>query len=190
MTDLEYFQYLQGRSQLGRIYRRFWLYPHICKYLTGTTLDVGCGIGDLLQYRPNTTGVDINAEAVRWCQQQGLNVKIMEKDSLPFSGQIFDSVNLDNVLEHLENPATLLNEIYRVLVDNGIVVIGVPGKRGFTKDSDHKVFYSKKQLVAIVKGYGFEIQQFWAMPFEWAWLDEKMSQYCLYGVFRRIKKNG
>ena len=61
MTDYQdYFNYLRGRSRLGLLYRKYWLYPRLNKYLYGDVLDVGCGVGDLLSFRPSTIGVDVN----------------------------------------------------------------------------------------------------------------------------------
>lgn len=139
MTDYEaYFELLQRRKRAGLWYRDLWLYPRICGYLSGAVLDVGCGIGDLVRYRPDTVGVDVNPKAVSYCRSQGLNVQLMQPDQLPFASFQFDGAVLDNVLEHLERPQPLLAEIQRVLKPRGRLVVGVPGERGFASDSDHK----------------------------------------------------
>ncbi len=184
-----YFKYLKGRSRLGLAYRRLWLYPRICQYLTGRVLDVGCGIGDFLACRANTVGVDINPETVEWCKNRGLDVHVMEKDQLPFDDQMFDSAILDNVLEHLEGPGPLLAEVHRTMGKDGILIVGVPGKRGYLRDPDHKVYYSKEKLVETVSTYGFRVQQVFAMPFDQNWLESMLSQYCVYSVFQRVRNN-
>ena len=75
MKDYEgYFKYLKKRSRLGYLYRRFWLYPFICRHLQGRAIDIGCGIGDMVAYRPNTTGVDVNPSTVEYCREMGLDV--------------------------------------------------------------------------------------------------------------------
>lgn len=186
MTENEqYFEYLKGRSRLGLWYRRYWLYPKLCKHIRGRTLDLGCGIGDFLRYRVGTVGVDINPSTVEWCKQQGLNAYHMHNDLLPFEEASFDSVVLDNVLEHLSKPQPLLNEIFRVLRQSGILVIGVPGKRGFASDSDHKVFYDEALLASTLKDARFSLLRVFHMPLRSSLLGERMRQYCVYGVFRR-----
>ena len=80
----EYYRHLAGRSWRGALYRRYWLYRRICKRLRGATLDLGCGIGDMLRYRPGTVGVDVNPRTVDFCRQQGLPAHQMELDVLPF----------------------------------------------------------------------------------------------------------
>ncbi len=61
-----YLAYLKNCSKLGLLYRRHWLYPRLCCYLRGRVLDVGCGIGDFVAFRPETVGVDINPVTVAW----------------------------------------------------------------------------------------------------------------------------
>ena len=96
-TQEEYFEYLRGRSNLGYLYRKYLLYPKLCKALTGKTLDVGCGIGDFVNYRRNTVGVDINPLCIEWCKLKKLDVHQMTINKIPFTKSSFDSAVLDNV---------------------------------------------------------------------------------------------
>lgn len=183
--ETDYFQYLTQRSSLGLRYRRHWLYPRLSRHVVGNTLDVGCGIGDFLRYRPGTVGVDINPSTVKWCQQQGLDARLMLPDQLPFDDAAFDTVVLDNVLEHLSTPGALLGEIRRVLRPSGVAVVGVPGRRGFASDPDHKMFYDEAKLAVVMESEGFKLQTLFHTPFRFAWLNDRMRQYCMYGVFER-----
>ncbi len=180
-----YFDYLRRRSSLGWLYRRYWLYPRLCRHLHGRVLDVGCGIGDLLRYRGNTVGVDINPMTVDWCRRQGLDARLMIEASLPFDTGEFDGVVLDNVLEHIQAPQQLLGDIRRVLRVGGTLLVGVPGQQGFAMDSDHKVFYSEADLRRVIAAEGFSPLMVIHMPLKSDWLEARMPQYCLYGVFQR-----
>ena len=182
----EYFSYLQQRSSLGYLYRSYRLYPRINSYLCGNVLDIGCGIGDFLKYRAETVGVDVNPETVKYCQQQKLDARVMEIDQLPFESSVFDGVMMDNVLEHIEEPEPILKEVRRVLVEGGKFVVGVPGSKGYASDPDHKIFYSKEKLIITLSKAGFVEVGIVGMPLDFDWLDDKISQYCLYGVFRKI----
>jgi SAM-dependent methyltransferase len=181
-----YCNYLLGRSKIGLAYRRRWLYPRLCRYLKGRTLDIGCGIGDLLSYRKDTVGADINPEIIKWCKTRGLDVHFMPIDKLPFGRNSFDSAIMDNVLEHIEKPKEILQETNRVLSDGGIFIVGVPSLKGFKNDSDHKVYYSKEKLVETVSGYGFMLKRQFSMPIKSPWLELILKQYCNYGVFKKI----
>ena len=180
-----YCNYLLGRSNIGLVYRQRWLYPRLCRFLKGHTLDIGCGIGDLVAYRNDTVGVDINPETIKWCKSRGLDVHHMPIDKLPFGRNSFDSAIMDNVLEHIEKPKEILHETNRVLTDGGIFIVGVPSLKGFNSDPDHKVYYSKERLVETVSECGFTIQRLFSMPFESPWLESILRQYCNYGVFRK-----
>ena len=181
----EYHDFLQKRTFKSKIYRKYWLYPKLCKFLTGTALDIGPGIGDFVKFRPNTIGVDINPDNVQWCQSQGLDIRLMDINILPFKDKEFDSINMDNVLEHIEDPELILSEMDRVLKDNGILIIGVPGTLGFTTAPDHEVYYSKEDLIKTFVNRGYKVQNVFAIPIEWDWLDSRMEQYCYYGVFKK-----
>jgi SAM-dependent methyltransferase len=181
----DYLSYLKGRSFRGLLYRRFWLYPRLNARFTGRVLDVGCGIGDFLRFRRGTVGVDINPGAVAYCREQGLDARKMETDCLPFADKEFDGAMLDNVLEHIAEPRPVLHEIARVLRPGGTLIVGVPGRRGFASDPDHKVFYDARRLKEVVDRAGFSLHKLIPMPFRSSWLDAHARQYCLYGVFKR-----
>jgi len=181
----KYYEYLKRRSRLGLLYRRWWLYPRLCKYLSGKVLDIGCGVGDMLAYRDNTIGVDVNPHTIKWCKSQGYIAEHMEENNLPFSDDSFDSILLDNVLEHILSPEHLLGEINRVLSLKGILLIGVPGKKGYEADPDHKVFYNKDSLNDLLANVGFVPRTSFYMPLAVKALDSRLSQFCLYGVFER-----
>jgi len=180
-----YFEYLTKRSTLGDLYRRFLLYPKVSRHLVGNARDVGCGLGGMVQYRPNTIGVDINPHNVQYGKDRGLAVKLMVEDHLPFENAQFDSVLLDNVLEHLAKPKPLLLEIKRILVPGGLFVIGVPGVLGMRADSDHKIFYGEIELELLSRETDFEIIHFFYTPL---WrsilLSNNLRQYCVYSVWR------
>ena len=186
MSDFKnYFHYLKGRGKLGLAYRWFYLYPKLNKHLVGRTLDIGCGIGDMVRFRPQTEGVDINPETVNWCRAQGLPVYLMEPHRLPFDNKSFDSVLLDNVLEHIMDPEPILLETHRILKDGGRLIIGVPGRKGFAADPDHKIFYDQAKLSAVVGLKGFQLMHFFATPARSIFFDINLRQYCVYGAFKK-----
>lgn len=182
----DYFDYLRSRSRFGYLYRRLLLYPRLMRHVSGRVLDVGCGIGDFLEYLPQAVGVDVNPHAVEWCRRRGLNCRLMETDRLPFPNDSFDGVVLDNVLEHIAEPQPLLEEILRVMAPGGRLLVGVPGRRGYECDPDHKVFYDENNLRRVVGAAGFSCSHVFHTPFMSGWLASWLPQYCLYGVFERL----
>ena len=169
------------RSFLGDLYRRYVLYPRLNLHLKGKVLDVGCGIGDMLSYRQNIVGLDVNPLNVAFCQKRQLEAYIMKPDVIPFKDKTFDSVLLDNVLEHIDKPSLLFKEIRRVLKPDGILLIGVPGIRGYQSDDDHKVFYDEKKLHVLAKKNHFKINHFFYTPIiKSTFLSKHIRQYCIY----------
>lgn len=180
----DYFKYLKNRSLLGLIYRKYWLYPRLCTHLSGKVVDIGCGLGDFLQYRPNTIGVDVNPNTVAWCKSLSLSVVLMDEGRLPFEDDAFDGAVLDNVLEHITDPSQLLTEIKRVVKPDGVLLVGVPGIKGYASDEDHKIFYNEQELINRLNESGFNKSLIFHMPFKLKLLDRWMRQYCIYGVFK------
>jgi SAM-dependent methyltransferase len=180
----DYFTYLMNRSWAGDLYRRFFLYPRLARRLPGLTLDLGCGIGDFLSFRQRTIGVDVNPHAVAYCRKRGLDVRSMSPDVLPMDDACFDSILLDNVLEHIAEPGPILAEIRRTLKPGGRLLVGVPGWRGWEFDPDHKVFYDEPLLEKTLAARGFTAIETFYSPFcRSAWLSRGLRQYCLFMLF-------
>jgi SAM-dependent methyltransferase len=140
----------------------------------------------MLAYRPGTLGVDINPHTIEYCRSLGLPASQMAVDHVPHADQAFDSVLLDNVLEHIADPRMILSEVHRVLRPGGRLVVGVPGRKGWDSDSDHKVFYDETTLRATIEGKGFAWEESFFTPlWESEWLGRVVRPYCVYGVFGR-----
>lgn len=181
--DDQYFSYLKKRSLRSLMYRKYYIYPKYKPYMKGHLLDVGCGIGEILAYYQNSTGVDINRECVNYCKSIGFKAKAMKIDELPFKDEKFDAVMLDNVLEHINKPTRIIKEIYRVMKNKSYLLVGVPGIKGFAYDRDHKIFYDQKKMNQIFKVNNFELVKNFYTPFKSKFLDNHARQYCLHGIF-------
>ncbi len=188
ISSEEYFAYLKTRSKIADIYRKYVMYPAVNRTLKGKVLDVGCGIGDFLAFRGvNTVGIDINPLNVNYCKSNGQEAYLIEGNTYPFTEQSFDSVILDNVLEHLVEPEFTINEISRVLKSNGVLVIGVPGLKGYTMDSDHKKFYDEVEMNKLLVKNNYTNIGFKYMPcfIKSNFLSKSISQYVIYGIYKK-----
>ena len=93
--------------------------------VSGKILDIGCGYGDLLLEfeRQNKNidlyGTDISKKAVDYCKKLGINADIGNADSMPYPDKTFDLVVMSLVIEHVIDQEKALNEVYRILKDNG-----------------------------------------------------------------------
>jgi SAM-dependent methyltransferase len=186
MTFEDYYHYLLTRGRAAQLYRRLYLYPRLCAHLHGRVLDFGCGIGDFLRYRPNTVGVDINPFLVDHCRSQGFEAFLSGGPPMAFPDGSFDGVVMDNVLEHLSQPAALIADIRRLLTPPGKFIVGVPGSRGFAADPDHKRFYDEARLRAELFSHGFGCRSVFHTPFRSTRLERRIRQYAVYGVFEKF----
>ena len=137
----------------------------------------------MLRYRPEMTGVDVNPLTIDWLKSQGMKAHVMQPDLLPFEDNSFDSILMDNVLEHISSPAAILAEVRRVLRSHGKLVVGVPGLRGYASDPDHKIFYDKEKLGRCFISAEYRPVEFFYSPFKFRWFDKYLRQYCTFGVF-------
>ncbi|MDA9054617.1 class I SAM-dependent methyltransferase [Alphaproteobacteria bacterium] len=182
---MSYFEYLTTRSKLALLYRRIYLYPRLYRKLKPPIVDIGCGIGDFLSYKPDAVGLDIDAGAVSYCQQNAQTAYKFDGSNLPFDGGSFSSVVLDNVLEHIQEPEALLSDISRVIKPGGRFIVGVPGVKGYKSDKDHKVFYDEQRLIDLIERYQFKTHKVIHAPVKSKFLNKKISQYCIYASFIR-----
>lgn len=97
-------------------------------------LDIGCGWGQTMRYLASRgaicSGFDPAPEAVAYVQSCGLEgVQAGMERMDVFTGRRFDVVMLMNVLEHLSDPVTVVQEIQRnVLKDGGLLIVEVPNE--------------------------------------------------------------
>jgi len=129
-----------------------WFYEEIIKQLKVTIpqhyiqrnkislLDVGCGNGYLLKMIANTFGdfelfdIDISkvliSRAYKLLNGKG-SFYAASIYNLPFKNHSFDMVIMTEVIEHLQKPNLGLQEVYRVLKLNGILILTVPNASAF-----------------------------------------------------------
>lgn len=100
------------------------------KRKTGKLLDVGCGSGDRLDiFRRlgfDTYGVEVSSSAEYAKGHFGLNVKQGDLFEANYPDSFFDVITLHNVLEHTHSPQKIIRELYRILKEDGVVVIQIP----------------------------------------------------------------
>ncbi len=184
MKSNNYFDWLMTRSFKALLYRNLFLYPILKKIIRFPAADIGCGIGDFLKFCGNEIiGYDINKVCVNYCISKNLNAILMKTDQIPAKNCQFNSVILDNVLEHIYDPIPLLNECNRVLNIKGKLLIGIPGEKGFTKDMDHKINYSNEALIRLIEELGFKLEENFYTPFKSNILNRNLSLYCRFFVF-------
>lgn len=129
-------------------------------------LDVGCGTGanlEMLAQFGEAEGVDVSDDALEFCRAKGLKVHKGLAEKLPFEDETFDVVTALDVVEHLDDDVAGLREMLRVLKTGGKTLIFVPAFMwlwGVQDDiSNHRIRYTKKQIVDRLEKAGFKIER-------------------------------
>lgn len=111
--------------------------------LPGRVLDIGTGRGftaiELARRGASVTTIDLSEEMLESAWLHAVDTGVAERiefhladgGDLPFEEGSFEVVIMTNVLHHLENPATVLPEIARVLMPGGRLVVSDFTDKGF-----------------------------------------------------------
>jgi glycosyltransferase involved in cell wall biosynthesis len=156
--------------------RRFnnWLGDTIRPYIGDQVLEIGAGIGAFTnQIIPRDLYVasDIESDYLNYLHSYSIGkpyLRILELDAQNPAGfqrlkNQFDTVLMINVLEHLGDPDSALNNLHSALMDNGRAIILVPQSQALygslDEALDHKRRYSRDQLKESMERAGFEVER-------------------------------
>lgn len=94
------------------------------------SLDIGCGHGFFLQKAKRegwcASGIDLSEQAVRYAISKGLDASNSTLFEKKYKDGEFDVVTMFYVLEHVPDPASYLQEVYRILKPQGVLLLRVP----------------------------------------------------------------
>ncbi len=137
-------------------------------------LDVGCGDGVIASLVPShhrVVGIDLALSRVRGCQialsASGQEFAVADAQHLPCPDEYFDLVIFSEIIEHLPNPGSALEEVRRVLKHGGRIVISTPGavhhlgEIGELYEHQHLQLFSSRSLRDAVTITGFEVVNSW-----------------------------
>jgi SAM-dependent methyltransferase len=146
-------------------------------------LDVGCGTGNLLAYLSKCApiapaGIDLFPDTLPYCVGRGIDtVGAADATALPFRADMFDFVIAQDVVEHVEDDARALQEMYRVCAPGGMALVLVPAFTFLWSARDvrlhHYRRYTLDQLAQRLQDAGFELihrtyTDLFLLPLLWA----------------------
>ncbi len=156
------------------------LYQHVAElakqFTPGTLLDIGCGTGNLLallkQENIQLCGVDLSPEMLKYAKQRlgaEAELSLADSENLPWAAEQFDVIVCTDSFHHYPQPLQVLNEMRRVLKNQGHLIIGDPWLPEpfrrlinfafrFGKDGDVKV-YSQAEWTNMLNATGFALSQ-------------------------------
>ena len=147
---------------------------------TSRILEVGCGDGALsgLIYKTfgcELIGLEPSTDGIRYCREmftrfnfQG-TFEISEGYSFRYPDNHFDFVILADVIEHLQHPDLMLQEIKRVLKPGGRTIITTPIRTSeYPEDKMHvHEFYPDELLSLCQKYFDTPVQTVYSHPVAW-----------------------
>ena len=122
----------------------------------GRTLDVGCGNKHYRSFFSSSEyiGLEIDSEINRMNKSADY---YYNGEVFPFSDSEFDSLVTNQVFEHVFNPDQFLDEAYRVLKQDGVMLMTVP----FVWDEHEQPYdfarYSSFGIQHLLSAHGFEV---------------------------------
>lgn len=146
----------------------------------GKFLDVGCATGFFINGIKSHSdwevyGTDFGESAVRFAREKlGLNVVQGDLESAAFPDEYFDYIHVNNVLEHVLSPVTLLKECRRIIKPDGTFFLSVPNgfidsldliqfwkeeKKPSRSKDGHIFFFPARTLLMLIEKTGFRIEK-------------------------------
>jgi SAM-dependent methyltransferase len=163
----------------------------IPEFAKGNVLDIGCGnkpYEELFKGKVDSyTGCDV-------AQSDGNRVDIIcSATELKFADERFDTVFSTQVMEHVDDPQKMLAETWRVLKQNGVLILSVPFCWELHEEPYDFYRYSKYGLTFMLQKEGFKIVAIKANGGKWAAicqlnLNMIYSTFRKKGVFRKVTK--
>lgn len=138
-------------------------------------LDAAVGLGQLagrMQQRGyDVIGIDYSFEAALHVRKTlGIPAVIGDLTKLPFRSNAFAGVTTGETLEHLNDDASAVGELARVLDTGGTCVATVPALQSLWTASDdyyeHRRRYTRDQLMSLFRAVSMRIEKasFWGFP--------------------------
>lgn len=105
----------------------------------GSLLDLGCHDGIFTTEfgrhigAKKLYGIDTDRHVAAVARSKGIKVKKinLDKKNVPFHRKSFDAILCNQVIEHLLDPDKLLEDIHRLLKDDGYAIISTPNLASF-----------------------------------------------------------
>ena len=172
----------------------------------GVALDVGCSMGivlDQLRRRGWTPyGVDVSAYATDYARREfSLNVVTGTIDQVELPPDSVDLATMLLTIEHLPDPRSVLQSVYRLLRPGGVLIIATHDVDGLWPKMvgarwrhfnmpEHVYFFSRRTLTRLLSEVGLETFRVAETPTLAAVTESNDTETGLYAPIRFLHKTG
>lgn len=134
--------------------------------LQPNVLDLGCGTGlsalKFLKQGYPVTGIDLTIEMIQKAKKLPFQQLICQSllDPFPLADDEFSIVTLLGVMEFIQSPCRLFNEVHRVLKNGGLFGLTVPLKLSFEQERQVGVYsFHPAEIEALFAQSSFSVER-------------------------------
>jgi SAM-dependent methyltransferase len=170
-------QLRRSQNVLRRIIKYFYLNSLLAN-VTGRTVDLGCGAGQLLRRLPaGSLGLELNPFLIKNLTSMGMNIQHYDMTLDDYrlsliSPNQYKTLVISHVLEHFQDADIVMRKLFDSASRLGIsrILIVVPGKVGYESDKTHRTFinyeYIKNKDLESISDYKLIRNSYFPIPFE------------------------
>lgn len=160
--------YAQEEKHFWFIARKEFIFQNAVKHVESKDkiIEIGAGTGNVARYLQkngyeNISVGEMHLNGLRYAQSYGMQ-ECYQFDLLdsPFENE-FDAVCMFDVLEHISDDSSALQNVHKMLKDRGRIMLTVPSHMWLWNRDDaiagHKTRYTKQELVQKLENNGFEV---------------------------------
>lgn len=160
---------LESMSQA--VWYNAWIFDKFVNFLHGDILEVGCGIGNFTNFLTrfgNVWAIDVEKEYVIKTQKllkekAKIGFGDIENGEYFFGNQRFDTIVCLNVLEHIKDDESALNNFFRLLKKDGRLILLVPSHKFLFGEIDKSIYhfrrYNKYEICRRLEEIGLKINK-------------------------------
>jgi 2-polyprenyl-3-methyl-5-hydroxy-6-metoxy-1,4-benzoquinol methylase len=153
-------------------------------------LDIGCGTGDFLKYCETfnwkTIGVEPDSDARKQAGEKG--IPVYEVAHLNELKDKFDVITMWHVLEHVNDLAERMEQLKRLIKDDGILIIAVPNRnsmdaryyKSYWAAYDvprHLSHFTTESISNLFRKYDFNLVETLPMKYDAYYVSLKSEEY-------------
>jgi ubiquinone/menaquinone biosynthesis C-methylase UbiE len=149
-------------------------------------LDAGCGDGIQMEHYNHSNrvcGMDLSLTRLKRARERlnGNPLFLADLLDIPLKANTLDVVILGEVIEHMEEPHSVLTEIHRILKPSGHLILDTPSKSnlvdillrmcgvqptwGYEVDKTHVWFFDMGRVIELLKKAGYKVVRVRGGPF-------------------------